>query len=81
MLLSREHAAMLQDAGKRGLLSPQKNKPMILRHRRYELEYWRIRDLPSDRVVIKENLVSLEEQQGTTTPKAMIRSHDPYHRA
>jgi hypothetical protein len=39
---------------------------MILRHCRYKLEYWRIRDLPSDKVVIKEDLVSLEEQQGTT---------------
>jgi hypothetical protein len=54
---------------------------MILRHHRYELEYWRIRDLPSDRVVIKEDLVSLEEQQGTTTPKAMIRSYNLNHGA
>jgi hypothetical protein len=54
---------------------------MILRHRRYELEYWRIRDLPSDRVVIKEDLVSLKEQQGATTPKAMIRSHGLNHGA
>jgi hypothetical protein len=53
---------------------------MILRHHRYDLEYWRIRDLPSDRVVIKEDLVSLEEQQGTTRPKAMIWSHDLNHK-
>jgi hypothetical protein len=53
---------------------------MILRHHRYGIEYWRIRDRPSDRVVIKEDLVSLEEQQGTTTPKAMIRSHDLNHK-
>jgi hypothetical protein len=54
---------------------------MILRHCRYELEYWRIHDLPSDRVVIKEDLVSLVEQKGTTTPKAMIRSYNLNHGA
>jgi hypothetical protein len=54
---------------------------MIVRHRRYEFEYWRIHNLPSDRVVIKEDLVSLEEQQGTTTPKAMTWSHDLNHGA
>jgi hypothetical protein len=54
---------------------------MILKHHRYELDYWRICNLPSDRVVIKEDLVFLEEQQGTTTPKAMIQSHDLNHGA
>jgi hypothetical protein len=54
---------------------------MIPRHHRYEQEYWSIRDLSSDRVVIKEYLVSHKEQQETTTPKAMIRSHDLNHEA
>jgi hypothetical protein len=34
---------------------------MILRHHRYEIEYWRSRDVSSDTVVIKEDLVYLEE--------------------
>jgi hypothetical protein len=54
---------------------------MILRYHRYELDYERIRDLPGDRVVIKEDLVLLDKQQGTMTPKAMIRSHNLNHGA
>ena len=49
---------------------------MILRHHRYDLEYWGINDLPSDRVVIKEEPMLLEEPRGTKALKAMIRSHD-----